>query len=65
MKELIEFIKYDYLFENLGDNSNYYKNMIYLDFNSPEKIFFFKSDIIETINDYYLPFYQNFDRLDD
>jgi hypothetical protein len=65
MIEIIDQIKYDFLYKTVGEDSYYYFNMIYLDFNSPENLFIVKDNIIENINNYYLPFFQNFDRLDD
>jgi hypothetical protein len=65
MKELIEYIRYDFIKNQLDDDYHFYNNSIYIDFNiSPERLFL-RDEIIDIINTHYLPFYQNFERLDD
>lgn len=64
MNDLVENIKFDFL-KNLSDKNTFtYINSIYFDFGSEEK-FFFRDEIIDIFNTYHLPFFQNFDRLND
>lgn len=65
MKELIEYIRYDFLKNRLEDNHFFYSNTIFLGFNDSEELLIFKDEIVDIFNTYYLPFFQNFDRLDD
>lgn len=65
MKELIEYIRFDFLKNELEDNHYFYSNSIYLGFGIEQENFIFKDEIIDTFNTYYLPFFQNFDRIDD
>jgi hypothetical protein len=62
MKELVEEIKSIGMLDNIEPNT-YFK--IYSRVNSVESILSFNGKIVELFNDYYLPFYQNFDRFDD
>ena len=65
MKELIEYIRFDFLKNKLEDNQYFYSNSVYLGFGLEQDNFIFKDEIIDTFNTYYLPFFQNFDRIDD
>lgn len=62
MKDLIESIKYGL---NVGkiDEESYYLLRDRLNFLQEE--ISFNGEIVNKLNDYYLPYYQNFDRFDD
>lgn len=55
MKNILEFIKYKLPLEIE------YRDIITFNFNSSE----FKDNVIEELNNFYLPFSKNFDRFDD
>jgi|688.fasta_scaffold00011_114 hypothetical protein len=62
MKELIQGIKCIGTLDNIEPNT-YFK--IYSRINSIESVLSFNGSVVGLFNDYYLPFYQNFDRFDD
>lgn len=64
MNKLIEYIRFDFLKKELSDEYHYFSNSVFLSFDSVDK-FILKDEIIDIFNTHYLPFYQNFDRIDD
>lgn len=65
MIEVLDEIKYNFLCKISDDNYSYNYNFIYMDFDSVQSFYSIKDEIIQNINNYYLPFFQNLDRLDD
>lgn len=59
MKNILEFIKYKLPLDIE------YRDIIILDFSSSELRYIFKDNVIEELNNFYLPFSKNFDRFDD
>jgi hypothetical protein len=65
MREVIEYIRFNFLKNELSDNHHFYNNSIYLDFNTSNETLYLRDEVIDILNNYYLPFFHNFDRLDD
>lgn len=59
MKNILEFIIYKLPLEVEC------RDIIILDFSSSELRYIFKDNVIEELNNFYLPFSKNFDRFDD
>lgn len=65
MREVIDDIQYGFLYKISEEDSYFYVNLIHTDFSLKNERFILKDNIIEDINNYYLPFFQNFDRIHD
>jgi hypothetical protein len=59
MKNILEFIIYKLPLESEC------RDIITLDFSSSEFRYIFKDNVIQELNNFYLPFSKNFDRFDD
>ena len=59
MKNILEFIMYKLPLEAEC------RDIITLDFSSSEFRYIFKDNVIQELNNFYLPFSKNFDRFDD
>jgi hypothetical protein len=65
MRDIVDYIRFNFLKNELKDNHHFYSNSIYLDFETSNDRLYLRDEIIDNINNYYLPFFHNFDRLDD
>jgi hypothetical protein len=65
MRDIVDYIRFNFLKNELKDNHYFYSNSIYLDFETSNDRLYLRDEIIDNINNYYLPFFHNFDRLDD